>query len=478
MSAVRTTSYLVISGGLLLFLQLLSPCPATGQAAKHLHAGSPQKQSLSASDKMELTSALKAQDSGNRREAEAPLIDLAHRNPKSFDVAEALGLLYAESGEFTSAIPLLEKACALQGSSALALANLGAAYLKAGRDSDAVPVLDRSLARDPRNAQTLTSLGIALSQTGHPRQAASAFAKAAVENPRDPSLLYNWALALFNSGQTAQSAEVLSRVSDKDSSAQTQSLLGDIEEKQGHYEEAVAHLRAAANLDSSESNLYALGIEFLRHWTFDAAIKIFQFGIERYPSSSRLLLGLGIARYSMNDVAVAAPIFSKLLAADPDSTLYAELLGHSCSLMADASEGCDQLEGFADRHPSNATIATYAAASILHRPSTSENVSAARRLLDRAIAEQPTLAEPYYQMGLLEQYQSRWPESISPLERAIALKPSLSKAHYHLALAYSHAGARDKAHEEIALQKQYSQQEKDDLNAKFKEVTTFMVTMR
>lgn len=473
----RTTILRGLPAAVLLSLHLLIPCASPGQATQRTHTSSSKARSLSASDQVAFAAALKAQDSGDRREAESTLRDLARRNPNSFEVAETLGLLYAESGEFTPAIPFLEKACSLNSSSAIALANLGAAYLKVNREKDAVPVLTRSVALDPGNAQTLSSLGTALLQTGRSQQAAAAFAKAASRNPSDPDLLYNWALALFNSGQTTTANEVLSRVSDKDSSSQAQSLLGDIEERQGHYEQAVAHLQAAAKLDPSEANMYALGIEFLRHWTFDPAIRIFQFGLERYPSSTRLLLGLGVARYSMNDVGLAAPIFSRLLVSDPDNALYAELLGHSCSLMPETSKGCDKLESFAERHPKNAMVATYAAANILHRPSTPENASAARKLLETAIADDPHSPEAYYQMGLLEQYQSRWPESIVPLEKAIALKPAFSKAHYRLALAYSHAGEREKAHQEIALQKQYSQQEKDDLNAKFKEVTTFLVTM-
>jgi len=172
---------------------------------------------------------------------------------------------------------------------------------------------------------------------------------------------------------------------------------------------------------------------------------------------------------------VAAPIFAQLLDTDPDSAAYADLLGRSCSLMPDMSKGCEKLEGFAEAHPKNATVATYAAASILHRSNQADDLATAGKLLDQAIALDPKLAEAHFQKGLLLQMRAQWPESISELQTAISLKPASSKAHYRLALAYSHTSQRDKAQEEIGLQKKYSDQEKDDLNARLKEVKTFLI---
>lgn len=433
---------------------------------------------MTATDKAALAHALDAEDQGHGEQAEPVLRELAERYPDNFGANEALGLLYAEQENFTAALPLLEKAAGLSRSSATAQANLGAAYLKLNRNEDAARTLKRAAALDPQNAQTQSNLGLALMQIKQPAQAAAAFSIAAKKNPANADLLYNWALALFDAGQFAKAGEVMTTAPNLSSSAQSQSLLGDIEEKQGHYQPAVQHMQVAASLNPSEANIYALGLEFLRHWTFDPAIKIFDSGIARYPDSTRLRMGLGIARYANNDFSGAAPVFAQLLVHDPDNDFYAGLLGHSCSLIPDESPGCDALENFAKRHPKNASASTYAAASILHRPSSQENLDLARTLLDRAIAADPKSYEAYYQIGILDQQQSRWQESVEPLEKAIALKPDFSKAHYRLGLAYSHTDQHEKAQEQIALQQKFSQQEKDDLNAKFKEVTTFLVNQK
>ena len=75
-----------------------------------------------------------------------------------------------------------------------------------------------------------------------------------------------------------------------------------------------------------------------------------------------------------------------------------------------------------------------------------------------------------------EQQQGRWQDSAPTLEKCVAMKPTLSKARYRLALAYSRLGQKVRAKEQFALQQKYSQQEKDEVNAKLQEVTTFLVT--
>jgi tetratricopeptide (TPR) repeat protein len=420
--------------------------------------------------------AMAAMDAGDAAKAEPLLQNLHARHPQNYEINESLGLLYASRGKPEAALPLMEAAVHEQPSLAPALANLGAVYLKLNRNEDAVRVLRRAALLDPKNPATQSNFGLALMQTKHPAEAAKAFAAAAGAKAPDDDLLYNWSLALFDSGQYGEAGKILARASNLDTSAAAQSLMGDICEKQRNYKDAGQHYVAAVKLDPSEQNIYTAGIEFMRHWTFDPAIQYFEFGIKQYPASKRMLLALGIARYSNNDFDKAAPIFAQLLNADPENEFVASLLGHDCSLMPDDSPGCSRLIDFAQKHTKNAPVATYAAASILHRPSDQQDLGLAQKLLEQAIAADPKFPESYYQLGVLDQQKRNWQASMIPLEKAIALKPTYSQAHYRLALAYSHTGQHEKAQAEIALQQKYSQQEKDDLNARFKQVTTFLVS--
>jgi tetratricopeptide (TPR) repeat protein len=254
-----------------------------------------------------------------------------------------------------------------------------------------------------------------------------------------------------------------------------QALLGDISEKQGKFLQAAEHLQAAAKLDPSEANLYSLGMEYLKHWTFPPALQFFQYGVNLYPSSQRMRLGLGIVHYSMNQLAEAAHIFAQLLDEYSENATYAELLGRSCTLMPDAIVECEKLEHHAETNPQNAAVDTYAATSILARPDETANLAVAGKLLDAAIRIEPTSAEAHFQKGSLLQDLDRWKDSISELETSIALKPESSKAHYRLALAYIHIGNREKGKEQIGLQKKFRELERDRVSARFNEVQMFLV---
>ena len=432
-----------------------------------------------AADEPAIKLALSAYDRGDLLKAERLLRDLAQRDPANFTVTETLGLVYAERGDFASAIPLLEQACTLNSSSALAFANLGTAYLKEGRNQDALRTLTRAASLDPSNAQTESNLGQALTQAGRFREAAEAFQLAARTEPTSPDVLYNWALALLGQGNLRQAEEVLDRVPSKESSPPAQSLLGDIAEKLGHFEEAGKHFKRAATLDPSEQNVYMLGAELARHWNFKSAAEIFTYGISNYPKSARLQVGLGVSKYGNADYAGASSIFSHLLARDLDNALYADLLGRSCSLTAlEQNTGCEKLTDFAERHSQNATAACFAAAGILRRATSPKQLDLARRLLRQAIAAEPKLAKAYFEMGVLEQQEMHWRESVAPLERAVALDPQYVEAHYRLARAYAHTGKQELAQREIASQEKYSRQKKEETDARLRDLPTFLITLQ
>ena len=439
-----------------------------------LHAQSSQTNADAAMER-EFQAAMTTQDRGDLDQAESMLVALRSKHPGFFAVDESLGLLYVAREQFTTALPILKAAAKENPSSEVAHANLGADYLKLGKSEDAVHELQIAAKLNPNKTETQSNLGQALVANGQRADAAKAFGKAVALDPANGDLRYNWAAVLLDTGDANQAAEALAPIQGQETMPQVQTLLGEIAEKQGRFLDAVGHLQAAAKLDPSEANLYALGMEYLKHWTFQPALQFFEYGVVHYPSSQRMLLGIGITRYSMNQIPLAAPIFAQLLDADPQNATYAELLGRSCTLMPDTIKECEKLERFAEANPQHAAIDTYAATSILARSNEAPKLDLAAKLLDEAIQVDPKLAEAHLQKGFLLQYQEKWRESIPELEASVALRPESSRAHYRLALAYAHTGNREKAHEQIALQKKYREQEKDGIDARLNEIQTFLV---
>ncbi len=430
-------------------------------------------------DATKLREALAAYEQGRAHEAQPILQRLLSLYPANFDINETLGLIHAEAGDFLAALPLLERAVHLQPGAAVARANLGTAYLKINQPQKALPELEAAARLQPGDQQTDTNLAHAFMEIGQPAKAAQAFAAAAALGPFDADTVHDQALALLQSSDAAGAKRVLDAVPENSRNDSTEELSGETEERLGNYRQAEEHFSQAAHLNPSEPNIYAWLVELLRHFSWQPAVKVADYGIQQFPSSTRLKAARGIALYADNRYQEAAAVFAGLLVADPDNATWASLLGHNCALVADtAVTGCENLQRFAALHPSNAEAATYAATALLHQPADKRDNAKARALLQQAIIANPRLAEAHYQLGVLDQEEAHWQDSIAPLEKAIALNPALAEAHYRLARAYSHLGRREDAAKEIALQQRYAKEQKDSVDARLKEVTTFLTTTR
>lgn len=463
--------------GLLVCLPLTEPDAATQTTSSgNSHAYATP---IPAADQKKFVRAMRALDQGDGLTAQTLLEGLRTRHPQNYEINESLGLLYAGRGHVEQSLPLLKAAARERPDSDVAHANLGTAYFKLQRMQPAAQEFERAVQLNPSNGQAESALGQAWMVLKQPAKAAAAFDAALRVDSSNPDLIYNAALASFDSGKTKSAAALLARMPGVSLSAPAQSLYGDAEERLGDYKSAAEHYSNAVQLDPSEPNVYVLGIELLRHWTFGPAIQEFAAGVKRFPNSTRMRLGLSIAYYGNGNYDKAIPVLADLLTADPNSAMVAELLGRTCTVLTQGlNPKCAALIQFSRQHPDNAVLATYAASSILHRPSDPAELQVARELLQSALAANPRLPQAQFEMGALLQTQSKWKRSIAPLETAIRLKQDYAQAHYRLALAYSHLGRRQDAQKQIALDQQYSKKQEDSLDARMKELTTLVVKMQ
>jgi len=460
---------------------LLISMSLTGLAAQSSIATTRQRvsSSVAAENSQMFQEAQDAMQRGDLATARPLLLRLHARLPQSFEVNEVLGLLYASENKLTQALPLLQMAAGERPDANVARANLGATLLKMHRASEAARELQLAVHIEPKDATTQENLGQAEMMLHRPAEAAKAFAAALPLDPGNADLLYNDSLALFDSQNYAQARDALSHMPGVELSASAQSLYGDIDEKLGRYKQAAQHDLSAARIEPSEGNIYVLGIELLRHWTFGPAIKEFAAGLTKYPESQRMRVGLGVAYYGDAEYSKAIPVFSDLLNVDPDNALYAEMLGRTCTVLTQGMDPrCSALITFAQKHPQNAMLNTYAAISILHRPQDPQELKIAQGLLLNAVHADPKLPEAHYELGVLLQEMNEWKQSIAPLETAVRLKPTDAAAHYRLSRAYSHVGRQQDAKREAVLNQKYSQQVQKNLDARMQTITTFLVKMQ
>lgn len=430
-----------------------------------------------AADEQIFQKAMAAMNEGNAAAAIPLLKELHSRYQDNFEINESLGLAYAAENDLHEALSLMAAAAAERPGSDAAATNLGIAYLKVARNVDAAHELERAASLNPANTAAQEALGQALMQLHQPVRAAAAFHKALVADSNNPTLLYNTALADFDAGNAASAAQLLARLPGVESSPEAQSLYADVEEKLGNYKESGQHYINAARLAPTEINEYVLGVEFLRHWTFPAAIAEFEAASQRFPESRRLRMGLGIAYFGNHNFDDALAVFAKLFADDPDNAIYADLLGRTCAVPAEGNNPrCAALIAFAQAHPGEGKIATYAAINILHQTMNPTQDSSAEQLLHEAIHAVPDFPDAHYEMGLLLEQNNKWRESIPELLTATRLKMDYSAAHYRLAIAYWHTGLHDKAQEEIQLWQKYSAEEAREKDARLEQIQTLLVT--
>jgi predicted Zn-dependent protease len=445
-----------------------------GQAAKTQSTPA----SANVSIETEFQAAMAAQDQGDMDRAQHLLSALHAHHPDVFEINESLGLILAGRENYAQALPLLEAAVRQRPDSDVAHANLGAALYKVHHNQQAAAELERAATLNPANVVAQQSLGQVLLEEHKPALAATAFSAAVRLKPGDDDLALSYAAALIAAGQCDRASQVLSSVTTAGQSALAQSLLGEIDENGKKFESAEQHFSRAVELDPSEDNLWELGVEFLRHWTFDAATRVFQDASARFPQSMRLRLGRGVALFGNAKYAQAIPVFADLLRSAPDNGEYAGMLGTSCSaVMLEPHPRCATLVQYAQSHPKDARATSSAAAFLLRQSDAHSQRPLVKKLLEAAIAADPSLAEAQFQMGTFLQDDGMWKESIPYLERAVQLKPNFSKAHYRLALACWRTDRKQEAQTEMELEEKFSQQEQEDLDHRLRQITTFVVNI-
>jgi tetratricopeptide (TPR) repeat protein len=427
--------------------------------------------------------AMAAEDRGDLDQAQTLLSRLHADHPGLFAVDESLGLLLVSRNQVSSALPLLEAAAREQPSSDAAHVNLGAALYQLHRNQEALAEFERAVRLNPGNLAAQQSLGRIAMETQRPAEAVKALLAAQRLKPDDPDLRLDCVTALLAARRVPEAQAMLAAFAGADQSARAQSLLGEIAEKDGKFEDAGAHFARAVELEPDEDNAWQLACDLLRHWAFDAAVAELQAASAKFPASKRLRLGLGAALFGDAHYAEAIPVFADLLAGDPANATYAGLLGIACNApMQAANPRCTALVAFAQAHPEDAGTAL-SAATLLWTASenggqSGPNTDLARTLLARAIAIDPGLADAQLEMGVVLQDESDWKGSIPYLERAIQLDPGLSQAHYRLARAYWRVGRKQEADAQMKLEKSSALEQQEDLHRRLSQITALTVNVQ
>jgi tetratricopeptide (TPR) repeat protein len=394
-------------------------------------------------------------DAGRFPEAAQQLESLLPFAPRSFELHELLGLVYASLSENAKAEGHLKIAVQLKPDSAAARTNLGAALLHSGESALAGEQFQKALQLEPQTFDANHNLGEFYIQIGRISEALPLLDLAYQIRPDSYKNGYDLALADFQLGKLEDAREVAESIAKKQNTGELQNLLGQIDEKDGKFVAAANEFEAAAHMDPSDDNLFDWGSEMLLHRTYEPAIAIFQQGTVRYPHSPRLFIGLGLALYSRgkyDDAVQALLTAADLSPSDPRCYLFLSKAYDSSPQQADGV--IERFRRFAELRPLDA-LAQYYYAISLWKGKRSEgsgaDLQAVESLLQKSIALDGSIPEAHVQLGDLYASQHQYDKSIPEYVRALELNPNLSDAHYRLGTDYVHAGNKEEAQKEFAV---------------------------
>jgi tetratricopeptide (TPR) repeat protein len=322
--------------------------------------------------------------------------------------------------------------------------------------SDVEPRLIEAVRQQPNSFEAHRALASFYLRKGKLDAALPHLKRAQTIDPAQYANGYDLALVLLQTGKLSEARDQATRTLTIKDTGELHNLLGDIEERAGNLVAAAEEYQRAAHMDASEENLFDWGNNLLQLRAFEPATQIFSTGIERYPKSARLHVGLGIAQYSRGQYGAAVTAFCQAVDLSPSDPRPYQFLGEMYGVAPERGpEITERLGKFVEARPRNALANLYYALSLWKgQPAGSSaptDMAKVEALLRRAVALDPKLTKGFLELGTLLSDQQRHKEAIPELRRAIELDPSQPQAHYRLAQAYQRTGQRVLAAQELAI---------------------------
>ena len=182
---------------------------------------------------------------------ERQLVAATRKAPDDFAAQRALGAFYLRVGRFADAIPVLERAGAIDPAHAANGYDLAVAYLETGRLDDASRQVQRLLA-DKETGALLHLQGEIAARAGDYTAAASGYQRAARLEPTEPHR-FDWGNNLRRLRAYDDAADVFTAsIRRHPQSARLRVGLGIAHYSRGRHEDAVTSFGEAADLDPAD----------------------------------------------------------------------------------------------------------------------------------------------------------------------------------------------------------------------------------
>lgn len=311
--------------------------------------------------------------------------------------------------------------------------------------------------REPNNVRAAGALGEFYFHQQKWQASAHWLEKAYALSNDDAALGYDLALAWMQSGEPAKAKAQITAMQAWQESAKLHSLMAEVDDRSGAYREAAEEYHRAAELEPTEEHIFDLATYLVQHKQYvgalDDAIKFYRYGVQQYPRSAQMRVGLGVALYAASEYDEAVRVLCEAVDMDPKDHRPLEFLGRASKVSPALAQAVDErLKGFAERYPENAAANYFYALALWERGggAQGQGVEAIVRLLKKAEMLEPNWYEPHYQLGVVYEFEQRNADALREMRRAVTIDPEFFPAHYRLAMLYQRAGQRAEAQAEAA----------------------------
>jgi predicted Zn-dependent protease len=270
---------------------------------------------------------------------------------------------------------------------------------------------------------------------------------------------YDLARAYLETKSPAKAQLLLRDLTPCKDTAEFHNLLGHTGEAL-HDPSALSEFQVAAQMDTSEKNIFDLGNELLLvGGTNNPAIGVFKRGVALFPNSLRMYIGLGIALYSGNSYDAAIEALCHASDLDPSDPRPYLFLGKMYNVSkGHAVEVAKRMKTFMETNPDNALAYYYGALSLWKGAGDGEqgvDMTRVEALFRKSLALDPRSADAHLQLGIFYHDQHREQEAKAEFQEAVRANPADPDAHYHLAQAYLRAGDKERGQAELELYQKF-----------------------
>ncbi len=328
----------------------------------------------------------------------------------------------------------MEEIAASDSATAVIHNNLGFYYVRLGRTNAAIEQYLQAVRMEPGYAEAYNNLGYAYSLVGQVENAIRAYQDAIRNDPGYADAYNNIGLILMNQNKIPEAIQQFKQaVRAKPEYHYAYGNIAFANFRMGRPDSAIAYADQAVDIQPAFAQAYNIrGLAYFQKREFETALKEYRKALNVNPQFADARYNLALTLATLGKYEEAVTELETLLGQHPSNRLFAYQLAlqyFNTTKLEKARQLGSQLVN-AD--------STWVEANLLmgRIEKAYGNVQSAREFFVRVTKYDPKLADPWYNLGVMDLNAQLLPEAEEELQRAKEIAPERHETNYALGLTY------------------------------------------